>query len=56
MGKTNTGGTVLSERELAFIALYKDCYPRIHSYVRRRVATAHYAQLKRMFLSLALTQ
>jgi RNA polymerase sigma factor (sigma-70 family) len=28
---------VLSERELAFIALYKDSYPRIHKFVQRRV-------------------
>ncbi len=32
-----SGGTVLSERELAFIALYKDSYPRIHRFVQRRV-------------------
>jgi len=31
------GEAVLSERELAFIALYKDSYPRIHRFVHRRV-------------------
>jgi RNA polymerase sigma-70 factor (ECF subfamily) len=35
---------VLSERELAFIALYKDSYPRIHKYVLRRVDDAELAQ------------
>ncbi|MFJ6026429.1 RNA polymerase sigma factor [Pseudarthrobacter sp. NPDC092424] len=35
---------MLSERELAFIALYKDKYPRIHKYVARRVEDAELAQ------------
>ena len=35
---------MLSERELAFIALYKDSYPRIHKYVLRRVDDAELAQ------------
>ncbi|HEY8700749.1 MAG TPA: sigma-70 family RNA polymerase sigma factor [Arthrobacter sp.] len=41
---TTSGGIVLSERELAFIALYKDSYPRIHKYVLRRVDDAELAQ------------
>ena len=28
---------MLSQRELAFIALYKDTYPRIHKFVLRRI-------------------
>ncbi|WP_026554152.1 RNA polymerase sigma factor [Arthrobacter sp. 35W] len=35
---------MLSERELAFIALHKDCYPRIFRFVRRRVNDAEVAQ------------
>jgi RNA polymerase sigma factor (sigma-70 family) len=35
---------VLSERELAFIALYKDSYPRIHRFVQRRVDDPELAQ------------
>ncbi len=35
---------MLSERELAFIALYKDNYPRIHKFVHRRVDDAELAQ------------
>jgi RNA polymerase sigma factor (sigma-70 family) len=38
------GGCVLSERELAFIAIHKDSYPRIYSYVRRRVESAELAE------------
>ena len=41
---TTSGGIVLSERELAFIAVYKDSYPRIHKYVLRRVDDAELAQ------------
>lgn len=35
---------MLSQRELAFIALYKDCYPRIHRFVQRRIDDAELAQ------------
>lgn len=35
---------MLSERELAFIALYKDIYPRIHRFVDRRVDDSELAQ------------
>ncbi|MDQ0664927.1 RNA polymerase sigma factor (sigma-70 family) [Arthrobacter ulcerisalmonis] len=35
---------MLSERELAFIALYKDSYPRIHKFVHRRVDDSELAQ------------
>jgi RNA polymerase sigma factor (sigma-70 family) len=35
---------VLSERELAFIALYKDSYPRIYQFVLRRVDEAELAE------------
>jgi RNA polymerase sigma-70 factor (ECF subfamily) len=35
---------VLSERELAFIALYKDSYPRIHKFVLRRIDDPEVAQ------------
>lgn len=41
---TTSGGIVLSERELAFIAVYRDSYPRIHKYVLRRVDDAELAQ------------
>jgi RNA polymerase sigma factor (sigma-70 family) len=35
---------VLTERELAFIALYKDSYPRIHRFVQRRLDDAELTQ------------
>ena len=35
---------MLSQRELAFIALYKDSYPRIHRFVLRRVDDSELAQ------------
>ncbi|MEV7135327.1 sigma-70 family RNA polymerase sigma factor [Arthrobacter sp. NPDC093128] len=35
---------MLSERELAFIALHKDNYPRVYSYIRRRIDDAELAQ------------
>lgn len=35
---------MLSEREVAFIAIYKDSYPRIHKFVLRRVNDAELAQ------------
>ena len=35
---------MLSERELAFITLHKDCYPRVFGFVRRRVSDAELAQ------------
>ena len=35
---------MLSERELAFITLHKDCYPRVFAFVRRRVSDAELAQ------------
>ena len=35
---------MLSEREQAFVALYKDSYPRIHKFVLRRVDDAELAQ------------
>jgi RNA polymerase sigma-70 factor (ECF subfamily) len=35
---------VLSERELAFIAIHKDNYPRVYSFVRRRVESAELAE------------
>jgi RNA polymerase sigma-70 factor (ECF subfamily) len=35
---------VLSERELAFIALYKDSYPRIHKFVHRRIDNSELAE------------
>lgn len=38
------GGCVLSERELAFIAIHKDSYPRVYSFVRRQVESAELAE------------
>lgn len=35
---------MLSQRELAFIALYKDSYPRIHRFVLRRIDDSELAQ------------
>jgi RNA polymerase sigma factor (sigma-70 family) len=35
---------VLSERELAFIALHKDNYPRVYSYIQRRINDPELAQ------------
>lgn len=35
---------MLSERELAFIALHKDNYPRVYSYIRRRINDPELAQ------------
>ncbi|MFH5880682.1 RNA polymerase sigma factor [Arthrobacter sp. NA-172] len=35
---------MLSERELAFVTLHKDCYPRVFGFVRRRVTDAELAQ------------
>ncbi len=35
---------MLSERELAFIALHKDNYPRVYSYIQRRINDAELAQ------------
>ncbi|WP_427132754.1 RNA polymerase sigma factor [Pseudarthrobacter sp. S9] len=35
---------MLSERELAFIAIHKDSYPRVFRYVRRRVESAELAE------------
>ena len=35
---------MLSESELAFIALHKDCYPPVYKYVRRRVRDAEVAE------------
>ncbi|MEZ2388774.1 RNA polymerase sigma factor [bacterium RCC_150] len=35
---------MLSERELAFITLHKDCYPRIFRLIRRRVTDPELAQ------------
>lgn len=35
---------MLSERELAFISLHKDCYPRVFRFVRRRVTDPELAQ------------
>jgi RNA polymerase sigma-70 factor (ECF subfamily) len=35
---------VLSERELAFIAIHKDNYPRVYGFVRRRVESAELAE------------
>ncbi|WP_066285865.1 RNA polymerase sigma factor [Arthrobacter sp. B6] len=35
---------MLSQRELAFIALYKDSYPRVHKFVLRRVDDSELAQ------------
>lgn len=35
---------MLSQRELAFIALYKDTYPRIHKFVLRRIEDPELAQ------------
>jgi RNA polymerase sigma-70 factor (ECF subfamily) len=35
---------VLSERELAFIAIHKDSYPRVYKFVRRRVESAEVAE------------
>ena len=43
-GQDQYRGAVLSERELAFIALYKDCYPQVHRYVLRRVEDPELAQ------------
>jgi RNA polymerase sigma factor (sigma-70 family) len=38
------GGRVLSERELAFIAIHKGNYPRVYKFVRRRVESAELAE------------
>lgn len=35
---------MLSERELAFIAIHKDSYPRVFRFVRRRVESAEMAE------------
>jgi RNA polymerase sigma factor (sigma-70 family) len=35
---------VLSERELAFIAIHKDSYPRVYRFVRRRVESPEMAE------------
>lgn len=35
---------MLSERELAFIAIHKDSYPRVYGFVRRRVESAELAE------------
>ncbi|HSN37753.1 MAG TPA: sigma-70 family RNA polymerase sigma factor [Arthrobacter sp.] len=35
---------MLSERELAFIAIHKDSYPRVYRFVRRRVDSADAAE------------
>lgn len=35
---------MLSERELAFIAIHKDSYPRVFRFVRRRVESAEVAE------------
>ena len=35
---------MLSERELAFIAIHKDSYPRVYRFVRRRVESAEMAE------------
>ena len=35
---------MLSERELAFVAIHKDCYPRVYRFVRRRVESAEMAE------------
>ena len=35
---------MLSERELAFIAIHKDNYPRVYRFVRRRVESAQLAE------------
>ena len=35
---------MLSERELAFIAIHKDNYPRVYRFVRRRVESAEMAE------------
>ena len=35
---------MLSERELAFIAIHKDSYPRVYRFVRRRVESADIAE------------
>ncbi|MDZ4092225.1 MAG: sigma-70 family RNA polymerase sigma factor [Arthrobacter sp.] len=35
---------MLSERELAFIAIHKDSYPRVYRFVRRRVESAEVAE------------
>jgi len=35
---------VLSERELAFVAIHKDSYPRVFRFVRRRVESAEMAE------------
>ncbi|MET3951904.1 sigma-70 family RNA polymerase sigma factor [Arthrobacter sp. UYEF36] len=35
---------MLSERELAFIAIHKDSYPRVYRFVRRRVESAEIAE------------
>ena len=39
-----SGGIVLSERELAFIAIHKESYPRVYRFVRRRVESAEVAE------------
>lgn len=39
-----SGGIVLSERELAFIAIHKDSYPSVYKFVCRRVESAHVAE------------
>ena len=35
---------MLSERELAFVAIHKDCYPRVYRFIRRRVESAEMAE------------
>ena len=35
---------MLSERELAFIVIHKDSYPRVYRFVRRRVESAEMAE------------
>lgn len=35
---------MLSERELAFVAIHKDSYPRVYRFVRRRVESAEMAE------------
>lgn len=35
---------MLSERESAFVALHRDCYPRVFRFVRRRVEDAQVAE------------
>jgi RNA polymerase sigma factor (sigma-70 family) len=38
------GEIVLSERELAFIALHKDSYPRVYRFIQRRINDPELAQ------------